>query len=555
MSKLPGVQKWRILLAIPLRLIYYLTYKEINKTVTIIEIALLILNSSQIERSFILDYLATSIVRVVAFISINVLIFSNYYLADSDEKKFYRILIIFILSIIIFSTSHNLISLLLGWDGLGISRFILVAHYPTHRAAGRRIVTIFTNRLGDGFLIIRFYFYIAQGRWNLTQLLPPSIAGGVILIIMAAATKRAHIPFNLWLPEAIAAPTPVSALVHSSTLVTAGIILIIRTSLHTPCKILPIIWVIGTLTTLIAGAVASYIDDPKKIIAYSTIRQLGIISIALGINMPTISLFHLITHAIFKALIFISMGIIIAQIKHKQIIISNQNTLWSSPRTHFKLASIALNAFPFTAGFFSKDLILEYTICYWSERFRTLIFTPIALTALYSLRLIKLTSSIKMNSSRGRTTNSTSKSYRNFSSGLLQSLGAILTGSLMRSLHLNERLHFIIPQQTLIILIMTIIGITILTINQTNTKHITKIIKLITYTNFSLWWVLEKFNLIGFFNSLHLYKTIEKAHLTIYATSLYSTLNIGSRISHTTNYKIKTIITLAVISISPLLIL
>ena len=182
---------------------------------------------------------------------------------------------------------------------------------------------------------------------------------------------------------------------------------------------------------MVARRVASYINDPKKIIAYSTISQLGIISIALGIGLPFIALFHLITHAIFKALIFISIGIIIAQSKHKQIISSNKLTLQSSPATAFKLATIALNAFPFTSGFYSKDLIIESIITNNTEALTILIFIPVSLTALYRLRLIKSTTTI--NNQHPLTLSSTSNTHsirkKNYLSKILQIMASITAGA------------------------------------------------------------------------------------------------------------------------------
>jgi len=558
MNKSPLIIKWTIILRLPLVALFVALSKNILLSTNIIDIPILLLNAAQVEASYILDYLRIVILSLVRFISINVIIFSHYYLHDSDNKKFYTILVLFITSMYVFSTSHNLIRLLLGWDGLGISRFILVAHYPTSTRAGRSIVTIFTNRIGDVFLIITLYFLLKEGQWGLSYLNSSTLILSLILVGLAAATKRAHVPFNLWLPEAIAAPTPVSALVHSSTLVTAGIILLIRTPISN-YKILTLsIWALGTITTIIAGVVASYIEDPKKIIAYSTISQLGIISIALGINLPAIALFHLVTHAIFKALIFISIGLVITQTKHKQIITSSFSFSWASPTIYLKIATLALNAFPFTAGFFSKDLILEFTICYWAERFTILLLTPISLTALYRLRLIKLTSSIKIINTltRGRSNNKHSLSVIRTAPTTLQSLIAVSIGVIIGATSLNESLLFISTFQTTTILFITISGLTILTLIASNPRYsITpNNMKFFIHSNFSSWWTLEAQNYKTLSNAKNLYKIIEKGYIINFVEYTFSSFIKLSFTSLTTAKYIKTIIIIGLLTVMPIII-
>lgn len=547
MLPLAKTKKWLLLLSLPLFLLLTLKIEIILHKITLIETSLISINSTQIEASYIKNYIRIIIITMVAFISINVLFFSNYYLADTDEIKFYLVLISFIASIIVFSLSNNTIRLLLGWDGLGISRFILVAHYPTPTAAGSSIITIFTNRIGDVIIILRFYFFITQANWNLNYYNTEFM--GLLLLITASATKRAHIPFNLWLPEAIAAPTPVSALVHSSTLVTAGIILILRLrEIKNNINFINFVWIIGLLTTLRAGMVASYIKDPKKIIAYSTMSQLGIISLALGISLPFVAFFHLVTHAIFKALIFISIGVIIAQTKHKQIIESNKSTLWSSPSTAFKIATISLNAFPFTAGFYSKDLILESILSYWSESLILITFLPVSLTALYRVRLLKLTSTSNSHSplTLPASLNTHAISKINFLSKTLQTTAAILTGRALTSILLPQSLHHITQTQTLSILMINIIGLFLLLTKLSSSPHPlikSNVITRLIYTNISTWPTVEKINLYTFVHSFKLYKNLESGALLSFIKALFYTFrNLSLKTTAHSSIGIKMII-------------
>ena len=213
-------------------------------------------------------------------------------------------------------------------------------------------------------------------------------------ILIAAITKRAQIPYSSWLPAAIAAPTPVSALVHSSTLVTAGIFIIYRFNqiIYNSVFIQLILITCGILTTLIAGIRAIYENDIKKIIALSTLRQLGLIVVCLGVNIPNLAFFHISAHAIFKALLFISAGCLIFFNNHNQDLrmYGQFSTYPIITTSSIFISRISLIGIPFIAGFYSKHAIMD-----WSNNLSIniiiyiLIFIAILLTTLYSIRLIK----------------------------------------------------------------------------------------------------------------------------------------------------------------------
>lgn len=216
-----------------------------------------------------------------------------------------------------------------------------------------------------------------------------------IILVFAAITKRAQIPFSAWLPAAMAAPTPVSALVHSSTLVTAGVYLLIRfRNLLNNSFILKVLLLLGGLTMFMAGLGANFEFDLKKIIALSTLSQLGLIIRILAIGLAVLSFFHLLAHALFKALLFICAGAVIHRIKNFQDIRFIGSLIYQMPLTisFFNVANLALCGIPFLAGFYSKDIILEvasFSIINFVSYF--LYFFSTGLTVCYSLRLIYFT--------------------------------------------------------------------------------------------------------------------------------------------------------------------
>ena len=300
----------------------------------------------------------------------------------------------FILSIFLLILRPNLIRLLLGWDGLGVTSYLLVVFYQRNKSYNAGILTAITNRLGDAGLLISISFFLYLGNWNFLFINSFSdILSNILvyLIIISACTKSAQIPFSAWLPAAIAAPTPVSALVHSSTLVTAGVYLLIRINLLIiEINIRYLLLLIGIITILIAGITAIIEIDIKKIIALSTLRQLGIIILTLGIGNPILSYFHLLSHAFFKAILFICAGIVIHNIKDYQDIrkiglrYRNLNFCISI----ILIANMSLCGLPFLRGFYSKDLIIEIIIIKGKNLFLFIrfIFGTI-LTVIYSCRL------------------------------------------------------------------------------------------------------------------------------------------------------------------------
>jgi len=368
-----------------------------TQTAVIKEWELLSIKRIIINVTLLLDKTRIIFSRTVLLISFRVILFTTSYIATDQNIKYFIITVVtFIASINALIFFPNLITILLGWDGLGLSSYLLVLYYINEKAINAAILTALTNRIGDALLIIAVAWTIIKGNWNIFLLTLQSPRFIIIRIILAAITKSAQLPFSAWLPAAIAAPTPVSALVHSSTLVTAGIYLLIRffPSFNILKNFSILIIITGIMTCLIARIRACIENDLKKIIALSTLSQLGVIIICLGANQPHLAFFHLITHALFKALLFICAGNIIHRNFNNQDIRILGNIRQSIPLTTatLNIANISLCGLPFIAGFYSKDLIIE-TLIHTNVPLITmiLILLSVSLTSAYSIKLAILT--------------------------------------------------------------------------------------------------------------------------------------------------------------------
>lgn len=336
---------------------------------------------------------------VVILISANVLRFSTVYIShDKFINRFTILVVAFIISINILIYIPHLIVLLLGWDGLGITSFILVIYYQNAKSLGAGLITALTNRIGDVAILLSIAWTLSQGHWNILHIdtSRTNRLFQILAITTAAITKRAQIPFSRWLPAAIAAPTPVSALVHSSTLVTAGVFLLIR--FYPFLRSVPIfnklILFVAVSTIVIAGIRATTECDIKKIIALSTLRQLGIIITRIGLGFPQIAFIHIVIHALFKALLFICAGNLISVHDHAQDLRWMGNTLYTAPITStcILVANTALCGFPFIAGFYSKDIIIEAALFSKQNIFIVaLILLSVGFTSFYSIRFSIIT--------------------------------------------------------------------------------------------------------------------------------------------------------------------
>nr|QWY25605.1 NADH dehydrogenase subunit 5 [Nerita undata] len=375
-----------------------LIYLTLSNKIILLEWEILSNSSYSITFPFIFDPISVSFSCVVCLISACVMFFTSSYMsADPFLTRFVWLVMLFVLSMNILVFVPSIISLLLGWDGLGIVSFALVIYYQNMKSLAAGMVTALANRIGDVLLLISIAICANEANWNMMLIWENSMFPWLCLCIMVGAmTKSAQIPFSAWLPAAMAAPTPVSALVHSSTLVTAGIFILVR--FYYLLAAWPLFnflaLFIGTITLLMAGIGANHEHDLKKIIALSTLSQLGVMMLSLGLGAWNLTLFHLYTHALFKALLFLCAGAIIHNNSNVQDIRSFGALAPQMPLTItcLNIANLALCGAPFLSGFYSKDLILE--TCLYSPTnciALVLIFLATGMTAAYSIRLSLVT--------------------------------------------------------------------------------------------------------------------------------------------------------------------
>lgn len=330
----------------------------------------------------------------VLIITLVVTFYSTYYMSSEKyPSRFIWLVIIFVLSIILLILRGRIFIIFLGWDGLGVSSFFLVAYYLNTKRNIARLVTILTNRIGDVLILFAFLPVMIWGGWSILDIkFWWQINLVSSLVIVAAFTKRAQFPFSSWLPAAMAAPTPVSSLVHSSTLVTAGIFILIRfyDRIILFKELSRVMFCLGWVTLFYSGLAAFFESDFKKIIALSTLSQLGFIVIRLGLGTTVFCFFHLLSHAFFKSLLFLCAGIFIHQLFRNQdfrkgLIIEGSSSFFC----FIILSGIGLIGLGFSSGFFRKELIVEFILLKgFNLSFLILFLCSILLTFVYSIRLI-----------------------------------------------------------------------------------------------------------------------------------------------------------------------
>lgn len=365
----------------------------ISRKSYILEWNILVRSRAIILFNYYIDWISTMFFRFVALISSSVCYYRKSYIEkDKNFRLFIFLVILFVISIFFIVFRLNLVSIILGWDGLGVISYILVIYYKNEKSRRSGIITALRNRVGDAALLLRVACFLEIGRWNYIFMNYINRRWVYWLIVLAAITKRAQIPFSAWLPAAIAAPTPVRALVHSSTLVTAGVYLLIRfRDLFKSLIVMNLLIYLGMITTVIARIVALFEVDFKKVVALSTLSQLGIIITTLSFGFANLAFIHLLTHAVFKALLFICSGKVIHNISGYQDIRKIGGLFFNLPVTSIliNLSRFALCGVPFLSGFYSKDLIIENILILDNFFFNYVIFTIIVgLSASYSFRLV-----------------------------------------------------------------------------------------------------------------------------------------------------------------------
>nr|YP_009709658.1 NADH dehydrogenase subunit 5 [Velutinodorcus velutinus]QEX51676.1 NADH dehydrogenase subunit 5 [Velutinodorcus velutinus] len=363
----------------------------------VLEIEMVSVNSSSIVMSILLDWMSLLFASFVLFISSMVIFYSLEYMeGDLMINRFIMLVAMFVASMLLLIFSPNLISILLGWDGLGLVSYCLVIYYQNVKSFNAGMLTALTNRLGDVAFLMSIAWMLNFGSWNylfFLDVMSNSMEMDIIVFLMvfAGMTKSAQIPFSSWLPAAMAAPTPVSSLVHSSTLVTAGVYLLIRFNFCMGEKVKMILLFVASLTMFMAGLGASYEYDLKKIIALSTLSQLGLMMSILAMGGYVLAFYHLLTHALFKALLFMCAGAMIHGMSNCQDIRFMGGLINQMPLTcvFFVICNMSLCGLPFLSGFYSKDLILEFiSMSNMGIYIYMIYFVSTGLTVAYTFRLI-----------------------------------------------------------------------------------------------------------------------------------------------------------------------
>lgn len=339
-------------------------YSSLNMVSWLVSFDLFSLWSIDINVRFYLDWIAITFITTVILISTIIIVYSyNYMYPYRKSYYFLWITILFVVSMILVITMSNMVYAILGWDGLGLVSFFLIVYYQNNSSIVSGIFTLLMNRIGDSFFLVTLVllFYTYDDFFSFSSSLPSFSL--LIFLLLTFITKSAIFPFSPWLPLAMAAPTPISALVHSSTLVTAGLYLMMRFSylFYSNTTIINSLLLLSIFTSLYAGLNTVFEIDLKKLIALSTLSHLGFIGIAYSAGLLYLSFFHLLAHALFKSLLFITIGDIIINLNHSQDIryLSSGSLMTPFSSLLMSVSIINLLGIPRITGYFSKDLVLE----------------------------------------------------------------------------------------------------------------------------------------------------------------------------------------------------
>ena len=370
---------------------------------------------TQFNIGFLIDNLSAMMMVVVTFVSLMVHIYTVGYMRDDPSyARFFSYISLFTFAMLMLVMSNNFMQLFFGWEAVGLVSYLLIGFWYTRPSAiYANLKAFLVNRVGDfGFLLgigmVLLYagsldyatvFQIAPSIANTQIKILPNISWSLmtvtcILLFIGAMGKSAQVPLHVWLPDSMEGPTPISALIHAATMVTAGIFMVARMSplFELSTTALSFVMIIGAITALFMGILGIIQNDIKRIVAYSTLSQLGYMTVALGASAYSVAIFHLMTHAFFKALLFLAAGSVIMGMHHDQDIRNMGNLKKYMPITWLTtlIGSLALIGMPFFAGFYSKDSIIEvvkFSTITGSSFAYFAVLTGVFVTAFYSFRL------------------------------------------------------------------------------------------------------------------------------------------------------------------------
>jgi len=375
----------------------------------------MVVDGLTLEIGFLIDPLSAAMMTVVSFVSLMVHIYTIGYMHDDPGyQRFFSYISLFTFAMLMLVMSNNFLQLFFGWEAVGLVSYLLIGFwYQRPSAIYANLKAFLVNRVGDfGFLlgiaaVVAYFnsldyqdvFRAAPYASDLTVQLIPGLEWSLmtvicILLFIGAMGKSAQVPLHVWLPDSMEGPTPISALIHAATMVTAGIFMVARMSplYELSTTALSVVLVIGAITALFMGFLGMIQNDIKRVVAYSTLSQLGYMTVALGVSAYSVAIFHLMTHAFFKALLFLAAGSVIIAMHHEQDIRRMGNLRRYMPITWitFLVGSLALMGVPGLSGFYSKDLIIEAaatseipgaTLAYLA------VLAGVFVTAFYSMRL------------------------------------------------------------------------------------------------------------------------------------------------------------------------